>query len=172
MAQRDEKVPAAAAGESEPGAGDGDGPGVGAAAERGHSGVAAPFQPPEGGFGWVVVFAAAWCNGSIFGIHNSFGILYMMLQSDLGEGEKDPALEFKTGTGSAVPSPDRAGCSGGTRASGAGMPERNGERRGGAAGAASRSWKLLLGYVEPRLLPAPSILVAVAIFISDSIMCF
>ncbi|OPJ89755.1 monocarboxylate transporter 8 [Patagioenas fasciata monilis] len=52
--------------------------------------------PPEGGFGWVVVFAAAWCNGSIFGIHNSFGIIYMMLQSDLGDGEKDPALEFKT----------------------------------------------------------------------------
>ncbi|XP_032928205.1 monocarboxylate transporter 8 [Catharus ustulatus] len=96
MAQRDEKVPAAAAGESEPGAGDGAGAGAGAAAERGQSGVAAPFQPPEGGFGWVVVFAAAWCNGSIFGIHNSFGILYMMLQSDLGEGEKDPALEFKT----------------------------------------------------------------------------
>uniref|UniRef100_A0A8C3C3E5 Monocarboxylate transporter 10 n=1 Tax=Cairina moschata TaxID=8855 RepID=A0A8C3C3E5_CAIMO len=53
-------------------------------------------QPPEGGFGWVVVFAAAWCNGSIFGIHNSFGIIYTMLQSDLGEGENDPALEFKT----------------------------------------------------------------------------
>lgn len=52
------------------------------------------------------------------------------------------------------------------------MPQRNGERCGGAAGAASPSWKLLLGCVEPRLLPAPSILVAVAIFISDGIMCF
>lgn len=75
-----------------------------AGAERGPSGAAAPFQPPEGGFGWVVVFAAAWCNGSIFGIHNSFGIIYTMLQSDLGEDEKDPTLEFKTGTGPLRPS--------------------------------------------------------------------
>lgn len=97
------------------GSGTGTGSGSGSGAERGASGAAAPFQPPEGGFGWVVVFAAAWCNGSIFGIHNSFGILYMMLQSDLGEGEKDPALEFKTGTGSPVPS--RSG-QGGKRGSG------------------------------------------------------
>ncbi|XP_072191657.1 monocarboxylate transporter 8 [Excalfactoria chinensis] len=90
MAQRGaeggERGPAEEGGEGEPRTG----------AERGPSGAAAPFQPPEGGFGWVVVFAAAWCNGSIFGIHNSFGIIYTMLQSDLGEGEKDPTLEFKT----------------------------------------------------------------------------
>nr|XP_033800593.1 monocarboxylate transporter 8 [Geotrypetes seraphini] len=55
------------------------------------------FQPPEGGFGWIVVFAATWCNGSIFGIQNSVGILYLLLQRDLqAEGELDPALEFKT----------------------------------------------------------------------------
>ncbi|XP_069468671.1 monocarboxylate transporter 8 [Ambystoma mexicanum] len=53
------------------------------------------FQPPEGGYGWLVVFAATWCSGSIFGIQNSFGILYVMLQDDL-EGPKDKALEFKT----------------------------------------------------------------------------
>ncbi|XP_017695746.1 PREDICTED: monocarboxylate transporter 10-like [Lepidothrix coronata] len=115
MAQRDEKVPAAA-GESEPGAGAGagteteteaeTGTGTGTGTERGPSGAAAPFQPREGGFGWVVVFAAAWCNGSIFGINNSFGILYMMLQSDLGEGEKDPALEFKTGPSSLARMPN------------------------------------------------------------------
>lgn len=40
------------------------------------------FEPPEGGFGWFVVFAATWCNGSIFGIQNSFGILHMMLVKD------------------------------------------------------------------------------------------
>lgn len=40
------------------------------------------FIPPEGGFGWVVVFAATWCNGSIFGIQNSFGILHEMLAND------------------------------------------------------------------------------------------
>lgn len=89
-----ERGPAEEGGEGEPRAG----------AERGPSGAAAPFQPPEGGFGWVVVFAAAWCNGSIFGIHNSFGIIYTMLQSDLGEDEKDPTLEFKTGTGPLRPS--------------------------------------------------------------------
>ncbi|KAJ1197365.1 hypothetical protein NDU88_001225 [Pleurodeles waltl] len=54
------------------------------------------FQPPEGGYGWLVVFAATWCSGSIFGIQNSFGILYVMLQEDM-EGPKDKALEFKTG---------------------------------------------------------------------------
>lgn len=108
MAQRDEKGPAAGEGEGEPR--------DGAGAEPGPSGAAAPFQPPEGGFGWVVVFAAAWCNGSIFGINNSFGIIYVMLQSDLGDGEKDPALEFKTGTGSTVSSRPEQGGTGGARA--------------------------------------------------------
>lgn len=133
MAQRGEKEPAAGEGEPRAGAGSG--------AERGPSGAAAPFQPPEGGFGWVVVFAAAWCNGSIFGIHNSFGILYMMLQSDLGEGKKDPALEFKTGTG--LPSPGffpapRQGEEGMSRVATRGLRERScqpgpGERGEGAA---------------------------------------
>ncbi|XP_067327781.1 monocarboxylate transporter 8 [Anolis sagrei] len=55
------------------------------------------FSPPEGGFGWVVVLAATWCNGSIFGIHNSFGMLYVLLQDERKGGEeKDPALEYKT----------------------------------------------------------------------------
>ncbi|XP_038272681.1 monocarboxylate transporter 8 [Dermochelys coriacea] len=67
-----------------------------AAGAKGLQGAGPGFQPPEGGFGWVVVFAATWCNGSIFGIQNSFGILYVMLQGDLGGGEKDPTLEFKT----------------------------------------------------------------------------
>ncbi|KAK2904222.1 monocarboxylate transporter 8 [Channa argus] len=43
------------------------------------------FVPPEGGFGWLVVFAATWCNGSIFGIQNSFGILHMMLSKEHAE---------------------------------------------------------------------------------------
>ncbi|XP_061455093.1 monocarboxylate transporter 8 isoform X2 [Rhineura floridana] len=59
--------------------------------------AAAPrFTPPEGGFGWVVVLAATWCNGSIFGIHNSVGMLYVLLQEEVGAPEKDPALQFKT----------------------------------------------------------------------------
>ncbi|XP_067903362.1 monocarboxylate transporter 8 [Heterodontus francisci] len=53
------------------------------------------FQVPEGGYGWVVVFAATWCNGSIFGIQNSFGILYVMLLKEL-ENRNDPNIQFKT----------------------------------------------------------------------------
>uniref|UniRef100_A0A4W4EBR0 Uncharacterized protein n=1 Tax=Electrophorus electricus TaxID=8005 RepID=A0A4W4EBR0_ELEEL len=49
-------------------------------APSGHQGQG--FVPPEGGFGWLVVFAATWCNGSIFGIQNSFGILHMMLMKE------------------------------------------------------------------------------------------
>ncbi|XP_077103368.1 monocarboxylate transporter 8 [Siphateles boraxobius] len=52
------------------------------------------FVPPEGGFGWVVVFAATWCNGSIFGIQNSFGILHMMLVQDHQE-ITDKSSQFK-----------------------------------------------------------------------------
>ncbi|XP_052005643.1 LOW QUALITY PROTEIN: monocarboxylate transporter 8 [Xyrauchen texanus] len=52
------------------------------------------FVPPEGGFGWVVVFAATWCNGSIFGIQNSFGILHMMLLDDHGV-QTDQTSQFK-----------------------------------------------------------------------------
>ncbi|XP_051513644.1 monocarboxylate transporter 8-like [Myxocyprinus asiaticus] len=52
------------------------------------------FVPPEGGFGWVVVFAATWCNGSIFGIQNSFGILHMMLLKD-HEDLTDQTSQFK-----------------------------------------------------------------------------
>ncbi|XP_026113377.1 monocarboxylate transporter 8-like [Carassius auratus] len=52
------------------------------------------FVPPEGGFGWVVVFAATWCNGSIFGIQNSFGILHMMLVKD-HQDLTDQASQFK-----------------------------------------------------------------------------
>lgn len=57
------------------------------------------FVPPEGGYGWLVAFAATWCNGSIFGIQNSFGILHVML----AEEHKDPddpneeASQFKVG---------------------------------------------------------------------------
>lgn len=68
-------------------------------APPGGAAAAAGFTPPEGGFGWVVVLAATWCNGSIFGIHNSFGMLYVMLQKDVEGDQKDPSLEFKTGEG-------------------------------------------------------------------------
>ena len=31
------------------------------------------FEPPEGGWGWVVMLAAMWCNGAVFGIQNEIG---------------------------------------------------------------------------------------------------
>lgn len=62
-----------------------------AAAGSGHG---AGFVPPEGGFGWLVVFAATWCNGSIFGIQNSFGILHMMLVKDHADPD-DRTTQFR-----------------------------------------------------------------------------
>ncbi|XP_029297705.1 monocarboxylate transporter 8 [Cottoperca gobio] len=58
------------------------------------SGHGAAFVPPEGGFGWLVVFAATWCNGSIFGIQNSFGILHMMLMKEHADPD-DKTSQFK-----------------------------------------------------------------------------
>uniref|UniRef100_A0A3P8SS10 Monocarboxylate transporter 10 n=1 Tax=Amphiprion percula TaxID=161767 RepID=A0A3P8SS10_AMPPE len=58
---------------------------------HGHGGG---FVPPEGGFGWLVVFAATWCNGSIFGIQNSFGILHLMLVKEHTDPE-DQTSQFK-----------------------------------------------------------------------------
>ncbi|KAK3552869.1 hypothetical protein QTP86_024264 [Hemibagrus guttatus] len=54
----------------------------------------AQFVPPEGGYGWLVAFAATWCNGSIFGIQNSFGILHVMLAEE-HEDPNDKASQFK-----------------------------------------------------------------------------
>lgn len=59
-------------------------------------GHGAGFVPPEGGYGWLVVFAATWCNGSIFGIQNSFGILHLMLVQEHANPE-DQTSQFKVG---------------------------------------------------------------------------
>lgn len=59
-------------------------------------GHGAGFVPPEGGWGWLVVFAATWCNGSIFGIQNSFGILHTMLVKEHTDPD-DPTSQFKVG---------------------------------------------------------------------------
>ncbi|XP_023666038.1 monocarboxylate transporter 10 [Paramormyrops kingsleyae] len=53
------------------------------------------FEHPEGGWGWVVMLAAMWCNGSVFGIQNSFGILYVSLLAEFGSSN-DEDLRFKT----------------------------------------------------------------------------
>ncbi len=54
------------------------------------------FMPPEGGYGWLVVFAATWCNGSIFGIQNSFGILHIMLMKEYADPD-DKTSQFRVG---------------------------------------------------------------------------
>ncbi|XP_062841168.1 monocarboxylate transporter 8 [Trichomycterus rosablanca] len=69
--------------------------GAGKDAEQQHvradTGSPAEFVPPEGGYGWLVAFAATWCNGSIFGIQNSFGILHVMLAKE----HEDQTSQFK-----------------------------------------------------------------------------
>ncbi|KAA0708997.1 Monocarboxylate transporter 10 [Triplophysa tibetana] len=62
-----------------------------------HEEKAAPaeFEPPEGGWGWVVMLAAMWCNGSVFGIQNAFGILFVYLLKEFGS-EDDEDLRFRT----------------------------------------------------------------------------
>ncbi|KAM9840380.1 monocarboxylate transporter 10 [Aulostomus maculatus] len=53
------------------------------------------FVHPEGGWGWLVMLAAMWCNGSVFGIQNAFGILFLSLLREFGS-EHDEVLRFKT----------------------------------------------------------------------------
>ncbi|KAF3702474.1 Monocarboxylate transporter 10 [Channa argus] len=53
------------------------------------------FVHPEGGWGWVVMLAAMWCNGSVFGIQNAFGILFLSLLKEFGS-EDDEDLRFRT----------------------------------------------------------------------------
>ncbi|XP_068433758.1 LOW QUALITY PROTEIN: monocarboxylate transporter 10 [Clinocottus analis] len=53
------------------------------------------FVHPEGGWGWIVMLAAMWCNGSVFGIQNAFGILFLSLLREFGS-EEDEDLRFKT----------------------------------------------------------------------------
>lgn len=53
------------------------------------------FVHPEGGWGWLVMLASMWCNGSVFGIQNSFGIIFLALIKEFGS-ENDQDLQFKT----------------------------------------------------------------------------
>ncbi|XP_061602327.1 monocarboxylate transporter 10 [Cololabis saira] len=55
----------------------------------------AEFVHPEGGWGWVVMLASMWCNGSVFGIQNAFGLLFLSLLREFGS-EEDKDLRFKT----------------------------------------------------------------------------
>lgn len=53
-------------------------------------------EPPEGGWGWFVMLASMWCNGTVFGIQNSCGILFNSLLSEFGD-PNDKQLMFRTG---------------------------------------------------------------------------
>ncbi|XP_069582243.1 monocarboxylate transporter 10 isoform X2 [Ranitomeya imitator] len=55
----------------------------------------AEFTPPEGGWGWIVMLSAMWCNGSVFGIQNACGILFVVLVEEFGSVD-DQQLMFKT----------------------------------------------------------------------------
>lgn len=97
-----------------PGLGPSDGPE--AAAEKlevelvGPTG-AEPPQPPEGGWGWVVMLAAMWCNGSVFGIQNACGVLFVAMLDTFGS-QDDDQMVFKTGEAERPPRPapgDRRG---------------------------------------------------------------
>ncbi|XP_040553085.1 monocarboxylate transporter 10 isoform X1 [Gallus gallus] len=74
-------------------AGDDSAPVPRAAAEGGPGGDAA--EPPEGGWGWVVMLAAMWCNGAVFGIQNSCGVLFVSMLQLFGGGQ-DKQMAFKT----------------------------------------------------------------------------
>lgn len=72
--------------------------------ERGNGKVSTPasgadeveFVHPEGGWGWLVMLSSMWCNGSVFGIQNAFGILFLSLLREFGS-EDDDDLRFRTG---------------------------------------------------------------------------
>ncbi|KAM9666666.1 monocarboxylate transporter 10 isoform 2-T2 [Trichechus inunguis] len=54
-----------------------------------------PPQPPEGGWGWLVMLAAMWCNGSVFGIQNACGVLFVSMLKTFGSDDQDKMV-FKT----------------------------------------------------------------------------
>lgn len=51
------------------------------------------FEPPDGGTrAWIVVVSAFLCNGIIFGVINSYGIIYKELHDYLVEiGDSEPS---------------------------------------------------------------------------------
>lgn len=54
----------------------------------------ADFVPVDGGVGWLVCFASFWANGTLFGILNTFGIIYVELLEEFAAPGED--IAFKT----------------------------------------------------------------------------
>ncbi|CAL1280644.1 unnamed protein product [Larinioides sclopetarius] len=50
------------------------------------------FTPPDGGWGWVVCLASFWTNGTIFGVMNCFGVLYVKLKDKFAETHEEAAF--------------------------------------------------------------------------------
>lgn len=52
------------------------------------------FVPPDGGWGWVVCFTSMLTNGTVFGVINTFGIIYVVMVDEYAKG--DPNVSLKT----------------------------------------------------------------------------
>ncbi|XP_051031512.1 monocarboxylate transporter 10 [Phodopus roborovskii] len=81
-----------------PGPGPSDGPDASAEkveVELARSTGEEPPVPPEGGWGWLVMLAAMWCNGSVFGIQNAYGVLFVSMQDTFRAKDSDN-MAFKT----------------------------------------------------------------------------
>ena len=63
-------------------------------AKGGKSGAA--FVQRDGGWGWVVCATTFWANGTLFGLHKSFGVLYVDLLKQYGHKNKE-TIAFRTG---------------------------------------------------------------------------
>ncbi|KAM4866121.1 monocarboxylate transporter 10 isoform 1-T1 [Thomomys bottae] len=63
--------------------------------ELGRPADAEPREPPEGGWGWLVMLAAMWCNGSVFGIQNACGVLFVSMLKTFDSDDVDKMV-FKT----------------------------------------------------------------------------
>lgn len=50
------------------------------------------IEPPDGGWGWIVCLASFWTNGTIFGVMNCFGVLYVKLKDKFGETHEEAAF--------------------------------------------------------------------------------
>jgi hypothetical protein len=47
------------------------------------------YNPPDGGWGWVVCLTSMATNGTVFGSINTFGILYVEMLKQYGDGDKN-----------------------------------------------------------------------------------
>lgn len=52
------------------------------------------FNPPDGGWGWIVCLTSLWANGTVFGIINTFGIVYVQMREHYSKN--DPEVSLKT----------------------------------------------------------------------------